>query len=72
MVLEYRLTRDEVLSIELYDISGRLIKSLITREDRNEGAHKESLNLGETLFPGNYVLVLTNGQGSMSVKVSKE
>jgi len=70
-VLEYFLKQDEVLTIGLYDISGRLVKELVTHESRSKGSHKESLNFGEGLPAGNYILSITNGSGSTGIKVVK-
>lgn len=71
-VLEYSLQQDEVLTIGLYDVSGRLVKQLLKNASRSKGSHKESLHFGEALLPGNYLLSITNGSGRVSIKVVKE
>jgi uncharacterized delta-60 repeat protein len=70
--LEYTLKQDENITIELYAISGRLIKSFVAMENRKSGMHKESLNFGDIISPANYFLTITNGRGSFCVKVTKQ
>ncbi|HYV95513.1 MAG TPA: T9SS type A sorting domain-containing protein [Chitinophagales bacterium] len=70
--LEYTLTWDEILSIELYDVGGKLVQSFITNEKRTSGGHKEHLKINENLPAGNYVLTLSNGSHSVSVKMVKQ
>lgn len=71
-VLEYVLNQDESLSIELYDNGGRLIRTFVTNETRSKGIHVESLNFGDTLISGNYILTITNGLERTSIKVTKQ
>ncbi len=69
--LEYTLTKNESLTISLYDVSGRLIRNFISNEERSAGVHKETLNIGE-LTPGNYFLTISNGSQKMKVKMVKQ
>ncbi|HYV92933.1 MAG TPA: T9SS type A sorting domain-containing protein [Chitinophagales bacterium] len=69
--LEYTLTKNESLTIALYDVNGRLIRNFISNEDQAAGAHKETLNIGE-LTSGNYFLTISNGEQKMSVKIVKQ
>ena len=70
-VLEYTLAKDENLSIELYDVSGRLIRSFLGQEMRTIGTHKETLNFNE-IATGNYVLMLHSKSGRLGVKIIKQ
>ncbi|HYV92911.1 MAG TPA: T9SS type A sorting domain-containing protein [Chitinophagales bacterium] len=69
--LEYTLTKNESLTIALYDVNGKLIRNFISNEQRTSGEHKETLNIGE-LTSGNYFLTLSNGGEKMSVKIVKQ
>ena len=69
--LEYTLTKNESLTIALYDVNGKLIRNFISNEQRAVGAHKETLNIGE-LHSGNYFLTISNGEQKMSVKMVKQ
>lgn len=72
VTLEYSLIQEEILSIELYDISGKLVKTFIDQESRHKGEHKEDLNFEESIPAGQYVLVIDNGVRNLSVKVIKK
>lgn len=70
--LGYILLNDATLSIDLYDINGRLVQSLVEQEKRPAGEHKEVLNLGSSIVPGSYILVLSNGLGRLSLQIVKQ
>jgi uncharacterized delta-60 repeat protein len=69
--LEYTLARDEVLSIDLYDVSGKIIASLITSESRAKGKHKEIINFNESIPAGNYLLTIRNQSANLTIKIMK-
>ncbi|HYV92930.1 MAG TPA: T9SS type A sorting domain-containing protein [Chitinophagales bacterium] len=69
--LEYTLTKNESLTIALYDVNGKLIRNFISNEQRTAGAHKETLNIG-ALHSGNYFLTISNGSQKMTVKMVKQ
>jgi hypothetical protein len=70
-MIEYTLADDAVINIDLYDVSGRLVKSIVKSEERIKGSHKESLNLDTSVPSGSYILTISNGQGSSSIRVIK-
>ncbi|HYV94916.1 MAG TPA: T9SS type A sorting domain-containing protein [Chitinophagales bacterium] len=70
--LEYTLTSNEKLSLELYDAGGRKVQSFFTHEKRAVGLHHEVLNLDSMLPSGNYMLVLSNGRKQVSIKIIKQ
>src|SRR5207248_703338 len=43
--LDYTLTGNEKLSLELYDVTGRKVQSFFTQEEQVAGVHHEALNL---------------------------
>ncbi|HYV92926.1 MAG TPA: T9SS type A sorting domain-containing protein [Chitinophagales bacterium] len=69
--LEFTLTKNESLTIALYDVNGKLVRNFISNEQRTAGAHKEILSIGE-LTSGNYFLTLSNGSEKMTVKMMKQ
>ncbi len=69
--LEYTLTKNESLTIALFDVNGKLIRNFISNEERTAGEHKETLDIGE-LSSGNYFLTLSNGSQKMTVKMVKQ
>ncbi len=69
--IEYSLTNDETISIDLYNMSGSLVQSLVRSEKRRKGEHRERLYLDASIPSGSYILTLGNGAGSSSVQVVK-
>ena len=70
-MIEYTLTIDETISIDLYDITGRLVQPIIRSEKRDKGPHKETLVFDTSIPSGIYILTLSNGVGSTSVQIVK-
>ncbi|HYV95357.1 MAG TPA: T9SS type A sorting domain-containing protein [Chitinophagales bacterium] len=69
--LSYTLTKNELLTISLYDVNGKQIRNFISNEQRTAGTHKEMLSIGE-LTSGNYFLTISNGSQKMTVKMVKQ
>ena len=69
--LEYDLSYSETLSLKLYDVSGKLIKTFFENYDQEIGAHSNTLNF-EDVSGGNYLLKLDNGRVSTTVKIIKK
>lgn len=69
--LEYELLNSESLSLKLYDVSGKLIKTFFENNDQEIGAHSKTLNF-EGLSAGNYLLKLDNGISTTTVKIIKK
>ncbi|MCZ4409157.1 T9SS type A sorting domain-containing protein [Cryomorphaceae bacterium 1068] len=70
-VLKYTLSTTETISIDLYDVSGKLVQSLVQSEKRTKGPQKETLVIDSSIPAGTYILTLSNGVGSSSVRISK-
>ena len=70
--IEYELLDNEILSVDLSDINGKLIKTFISNESRNKGKHKETLNFDESINTGNYILSIKNNSQSQSIKIIKK
>ena len=70
--LHYTLTKDEQISIELFDVHGKLVQQFITNETRTTCNHEEVLELNELLPSGTYIINITIGKNSQGVKVVKE
>ena len=67
--LEYTLKEDEVLSIELLSINGKLLEVLSEKQNSKAGPHKESYKLPGHLSAGIYFMRLTSSQGSAVVRL---
>ncbi|WP_051957633.1 T9SS type A sorting domain-containing protein [Altibacter lentus] len=69
--LEYTLSQAETISITLYDVSGKLIRTFLSSEEKEAGDHKQTLNF-DGIATGNYVLKLSNGSGQFSLQILKK
>ncbi len=69
--LEYTLTKNESLTISLYDLNEKLIRNFISNEPRAAGEHKETLDIGD-LTSGSYFLIISNASQKISVKMVKQ
>jgi hypothetical protein len=70
--LEYTLKQGETLTIELYDISGQLIKVFVSQSKRGKGTHIESLQFDANMIPGIYFLRVSTRNGSLCIKIIKQ
>lgn len=69
--LEYSLSKDQSVSIELLNINGQLIKSFIAEAARTAGPQKETLTLPSSLPSGTYIIRLKTNNGQQNVRVIK-
>lgn len=69
--LEYTLLEDQQLRIELFDMSGRVLETLLSETERSAGAHKEVFRM-KGLTSGNYILKIQGLSGSLSIKIQKQ
>lgn len=69
VTVEYELTADEAVSIELFNVAGHLISTLQSEIKEVAGSYKKSLSIGN-VSSGNYLLRLNTDKGAVTVKVS--
>jgi uncharacterized delta-60 repeat protein len=71
ITLEYTLVKDDIISIFLYDMIGNKVQTLCLNEKRNKGQQKEVLHPDPKLTNGLYMLILSNSESTLSIKLSK-
>ncbi len=69
--ISYSLDADEIVSLDLVDLQGRVIKSLIHYQHQNAGFHQILLDINEELKSGEYFIRLYNHNNMVSVKLVK-
>ena len=67
--LEYALTKEECISISLFNLQGDKVESFITNESKTPGEHQQQLIFDQSLPCGNYILSISNGIHSQSIKI---
>ncbi|MCW3125094.1 MAG: type sorting protein [Bacteroidetes bacterium] len=70
--LEYTLQENEVITIELQDISGKDIFTYINGESQPTGVHTQNIILSDDLPSGAYIIAISSPKGKVGIKVIKE
>ncbi|NND07461.1 MAG: T9SS type A sorting domain-containing protein [Saprospiraceae bacterium] len=70
--LEFELIKDEVIDILLYDISGKLIQSIMRNVQMIKGQNEIPLNFNNSITTGNYLLVIKSATGKQGIKITIE
>ena len=71
-VLEYKVMQDEAITINMYDLNGRLVQVFFEKQNKLKGTHQEVLKISKSLAPGNYVVQVSNGSESTQIQIVKE
>ncbi len=71
-ILKYELINEEIISIELYNLEGKLIQPFLLHELKQAGKHEELILLNHSIPAGNYILVISNDTGKQCIKIFKE
>jgi uncharacterized delta-60 repeat protein len=69
--IEFSLTQEDAISIELTDMLGNTVQRFIHKEKRAHGIHMEKLSLDDKIKPGPYLLKINNSKQTIAVKVIK-
>lgn len=70
--LKYTLSTDESISIYLFDINGKSVKTLLANQNQTKGNYTDRLNFDSNISPGNYLLVISSGKEKETVKIIKQ
>lgn len=69
--MEYHLDKDEQIKLDLLDIKGSKLKTIMPSTKMKKGAHKQPISLEQ--FPtGNYFLVMSSPSGKAVIKIQKQ
>lgn len=70
--LEYELMEPQIITIQLLNIQGEVLKTFVDEHKQELGKHKESLVLPERLVAGIYFLDILSQSGRINLKIIKE
>lgn len=70
-IVSYRLQSDVIVTMELFDISGKLIQTLFKDELQKQGEHEESLRIADALPSGVYNLVISIDSWTRTIELIK-
>lgn len=72
VVLKYDLNEESNVSVDLYDLSGKMIQQLLPAQKRSVGAQQENFVIDANLASGQYLLRMNMGdKGAKTIKVNK-
>ncbi|MBC5835589.1 T9SS type A sorting domain-containing protein [Flavobacterium sp. F372] len=69
---EFTLLNPENITIELYNVQGKLVQTIATNKEMASGNHNLPIELNQNLTSGNYFLKLTTANGSQSIQIIKK
>ncbi|CAM4420737.1 T9SS type A sorting domain-containing protein [Flavobacterium terrigena] len=69
---EFTLNNSETLTVEIYDVQGKLVQTIATNKTFLAGKHDLPIELQSNLNSGNYFLKLTTATGSQSIQIIKK
>jgi uncharacterized delta-60 repeat protein len=67
--LEYTLPYATTVSIQLYDLQGRLLQTYLNEVKQETGEHKQFISIPGSVPAGQFVLVLTTPEGKLGVRI---
>lgn len=69
---EFTLETSENITIELYDVQGKLVQTIATNKQMAAGNHNLPIELNQSLTSGNYFLKLTTANGGKTIQIIKK
>ncbi|MES2543564.1 MAG: T9SS type A sorting domain-containing protein [Bacteroidota bacterium] len=70
--LTYKLTQTTAVSIALYDMQGKLVKTYLQNATQNPDDYNQKIVMPNGLQTGNYVLKVSSPEGNVSIKLMKK
>lgn len=70
-VLQYTLNRNDVVTIGIYDIEGKLVQNIMEKTATQKGNYELAINFPENTATGTYFIVISTPNGKSSLKVIK-
>lgn len=71
-IFDFTLANEENISIEIIDLQGKIVKTIIKNKIFNAGNHIQNIDLNDHVASGNYILKFTTSKGSQSIKIIKK
>ncbi len=69
---EYTVQNDEIISIEIIDMQGRIVQTIVKNKELSQGSYKQNINLSNLTTSGNYILKFSSSKGSEAIKIIKK
>lgn len=69
---EYTLNNEEIISIDIVDMKGKIVQKVIEKQTQVSGNHKQTISLSNDMSQGNYFLRFSSQSGQKSVQIIKK
>jgi uncharacterized delta-60 repeat protein len=69
--LKYTLNITDEITVQLFDMQGKMIETIIDHQRQNAGEHELALNLSSTIPSGYYMIVFSSPLGRFNLKIMK-
>jgi uncharacterized delta-60 repeat protein len=70
-ILRYALHENEEISIQLFDMQGRMVKTFASKQKQQAGNHQMNLILDAGLAEGNYILQISSARFKKQIQITK-
>ncbi len=71
-IFEYSLNNEEIISIDIIDMQGKIVQKVIEKQNQVSGDHKQTISLSSDISQGNYFLRFSSQNGQKSVQIIKK
>ena len=70
--LEYYLQNSDMVSIEIIDLQGKVVQTILKNKEFSQGSHLQKINSTSALSSGSYILKLSTTKESQSIMILKK
>ncbi|MEO8516725.1 MAG: T9SS type A sorting domain-containing protein [Flavobacterium sp.] len=70
--LNFTLKESQVISIELFDLQGKLVQTITKDKMYTSGNQKSPINLNQNFKTGSYILKMSSATGNQSIQIIKK
>lgn len=68
---EYQLENDDIVTIELVDLQGKILETIIKNKQQIKGKYCQPIKISNQIAPGNYLLIYKTSKITKSIKIIK-
>lgn len=69
---EYNLQNSDTISIDIFDLQGKKVKSIVDNKNIESGNQQQTIDLTNGFVTGNYILIFRTNFGSQSIQITKK
>lgn len=70
--LVYTLKNDTAITLQLFDLQGKLLTTFVSNKNKTSGTHTETLQIPGNIQAGNYLLKISSPEGYNTLRIIKK